>query len=133
MKPIIKYLITAAAGFVVALTYFLIVGLFGAKDAVTVFHILSNGFFISGVLLLCLGGLFWAGGEGIYDGLTYSVYVVFGRFTRLTDKNWHPEHYGDYVVKKREKRQELRIRHLMYVGLAYVLLAAIALILYSVI
>ena len=76
---------------------------FGGAELVDKYLILCDAFTVPGMLLILAGCLMWASTTGVLDGLSYAVrYAVFSLIPgkRLE----RDEKYGDYIMRKREKR-----------------------------
>lgn len=130
---ILPYIITLAVGLVVAVGIFLLQFLLGNKEnrsASYVLGLLSDGFFVTGVVILCVGGLSFVKNQGTFDGLGYAVQSF------LTVRNWSKKHtfkeresYGDYRERKIEERKEKKsISHYVITSIVLVVIAVIFLV-----
>lgn len=101
-----------------------------ANDA---FHILSDAFFIPGILGLCFWLLLYASQEGAFDIFSYGIRkFVNYTFRKHPEETSLPKTYFDYVTLKREKKKT-RFFTLLTVTGSWVILAIIFTILSSVI
>ncbi len=67
------FLIPFAAGAVISAAVFFLSGTDGRRTA----HLLCDAFFVAGVLVTGFGGLHFAGNQGLFDIISYSVRLVF--------------------------------------------------------
>ena len=89
MKTVYKYLITAAFGAVLAFIVLLIKDAFHLSQTVDVMKALCDGFFVSGVVLVCVGGLVFVSNGGVFDMLAYGIRTFFEAFTKnVTDRKY---------------------------------------------
>lgn len=94
--------------------------------------ILCDAFFVTGVLVMGMGALSWASTKGAFDGLGYSISSLIN-VHRPSKKRmtWSKaETYEEYVERKHEKDGKKRYMHLLFVGLAMIIVAVIFLIVY---
>ena len=129
-RPWLKYVIAfavAATISVLLMWYFgLFSGTFIPRD--DLYKALSDSFFISGMLFLCVGGLVFVNRNGAFDGLVYAVKYVF------------TVHYNHKQGKKNESYYEYKQRKaaeekapclfLVLTGLAFVLAATVCMLLF---
>lgn len=64
------------------------------------FRILSNGALIPGILFLGISGLTWISGEGLFDGIRYSMSTLL---KRLQGKNKRYGSYYDYTQREKKR------------------------------
>lgn len=127
MKTVYKYLITAAFGAVLAFIVLLIKDVFHLSQTVDVMKALCDGFFISGVLIACFGGLVFASNGGVFDMITYGVKNLFWLFK----KNPADRKYKDfYEYREAMKEKKRSYGYMVIVGLAYIAVSLIFLALY---
>ena len=83
-----------------------------------------DGLTVSGILLLCVGGLIWATNEGALDGIGYALKSTAHMFVPAGSRKH--ERYSEYVEKRKEKRVKgygfLLISGGITLGLAVILL-----------
>jgi len=98
---LLKYGISGVACVAVAVSYALANNI-GSLSAIDQYRILSDAFFLPGVLLLLSGILTWLANEGSLDGVGF----VFSRAIHLLIPTGGLKHetYGEYVERKRGKR-----------------------------
>lgn len=100
-----------------------------ADGTAEIFRILSDAFLIPAVVFSGVAGLSWVSSKGGYDSLRYAFYN-FGLHTVWITKPQKHKHYDslyDYKVEK-DKKGRKWFPHMLYVGLAGLLLAGIFLL-----
>ncbi len=87
-----------------------------------------DGFFVSGMLLFCLGGLKFFRNKGTFDMLTYGVsYVLYVTFPTLNDRRpieQRNEDYYGYTQRKQEERKpasDMLIAGAIHLGISVLL------------
>lgn len=128
-KQILEYSITSGVCLVLAFVICLIRGIFQQTELFRVFMIICDGFFIVGLLTLCMGLLFFVNNNGAFDMLIYGV----GRFFSLFKKN-HKEvkyaTYYDYHLARME-RPKADFVYFLVIGGAMIVISLIFLALWS--
>ena len=126
MKPnALRYLISTAVGLVLAFVIMLAQNIFGQEKGSDVFRILSDSFFVSGVLLTGAGLLLFVSNNGMFDMLSYGITTFFV----ARKKNVKERKYKDYYEYKQAKSEKKRsCAYLLIVGLAFISIAALCLI-----
>ena len=129
-KRLVKY--GASFAFVAAMVAWFLSRVDWNKDGWDVIlRMACDGFTVSGVLLLCVGGLVWASNEGALDGLGYALRTTAYMFIPFGSNRQHLR-YSDYVAKRREKKVQgygfLLISGGITLGLALIALVAYSLI-----
>ena len=127
MKTVYKYLITAAFGAVLAFIVLLRKDVFHLSQAVDVMKALCGGFFVSGVLIACFGGLVFASNGGVFDMITYGVKNLFWLFKKNPADRKYKDFYEYRDAMKEKKRS---YGYMVIVGLAYIAVSLIFLALY---
>ena len=90
-----------------------------------------DGFFVAAVVLLGMGGLTWASGQGTFDGLGYTFSLWKEKFTNHK-KDWHKrEDFQEYKERKAEKKKNRKINHFLVMGGVLMIVAAILMIVYN--
>ena len=84
-KLLLKYSITVAVGAIVAAFLMWQHNLWGAENAVSICHILSDAFVVPGMLLLLSGVLVWVSNFGIFDMIGYAGSRVGSMFYETFD------------------------------------------------
>lgn len=90
-----------------------------------------DGFFASAVVLLGLGGLTWASGQGTFDGLGYTFSLWKERFINHK-RDWHKkEDFQEYKERKAEKKKNRQLNHYLVMGGVLMIVAAILMVVYN--
>lgn len=125
MKTFAKYLITLAVGFALSFVVMYSKGLFAMTDPATIFHILSDSFIVSGVLLGGLGLLVFVSNEGVFDILIFGTKQFFGFFRKVKTQK-----FADfYEYKEARAQKKLKFGSILVCGVFFVLLSVIMLVL----
>ncbi len=101
-------------------------GLFTSNNAVKIFEMLSDAFVIPGVLIAGVGAISWTGYLGTYDMIGYGMKTLFF-FLPQKEGQERPKTFYDYRHAKEEKGRTW-FPEFLIVGLAFVVLAAVCLI-----
>ncbi len=121
-----RYLISIGVGLAIAFAVMLIRDIFAETDLNRILVILNDAFFISGMCLVCVGGLVFASNKGMFYMLSYGISMVFGaRKKDVSDRK-----YKDFYEYKKVKDDEEKAKtgHIFLVGLALIAISAILLI-----
>lgn len=117
----LRYGIAAAVGALIALITMSVQGIFSGPPLYEVLRILSDSFFIAGVLLACSGLILVASNGGAFDMLGYAFILIFDLFRRDISTRKYKNFYEYRKSKEGKKRSTL---YLLIVGLAYVAVSA---------
>lgn len=126
-QRIVPYAIAAAVGLVIAVAIMLGKNIFAETDAVKVMQILSDSFFVPGVLLTGVGLLVFVSNAGLFDMLAYGVHLIYDRFIRDVTKRKYRTFY-DYKESRKDKKKD--ITSLLMVGIVFIILSVVFLILH---
>ncbi len=127
MKTFIKYLITLIFGCVLSFTVMYSKNLFAQTDPATIFHILSDSFIVSGVLLAGLGLLVFVSNEGVFDILVFGTKQFFGFFRKVKTQK-----FADfYEYKEARAQKKLKFGSILVCGAFFILLSVIMYLLYT--
>ena len=92
---------------------------------------LCDGFFVSGVLFLGVGGLMWTSKLGTFDGIGYTV-------SRWKDslfnnrRDWHEkEKYAEYKKRVAEKKKNKDVDIIIIIGGVALVVASMLLLVYN--
>lgn len=127
MGRLIKIYAPLSIGLVVFFAVLLSAGIFGADSAKAVLGMLSDGAFVSGVLLSGIAGLSFAASKGMYDVFGYGIGTLKSHFD--LKKNKRAESLYDYKQKKDAERRGW-LKETLFVGLGFLALAGIFLVVY---
>lgn len=102
----------------------------GAQDTV---KYVSDAFFVAGVLTLGMAGLTFGSKQGAFDGLGYAVSSFFDTRKPSTKRlNWSKkETYEEYVERKHSKDDRKKVKHLLIIGGAMMVIAIVMYIVYK--
>ncbi len=122
-------LITAAISFVVSVG--ILFGVIGGRgifagnvEQIDVYRYLSDGFLISGGIVVAISMLVWAGSKGAYDGISYGVSNIINMRWLNNRKDWHrKESFADYREKKQEKRKNAVWLPILIVGAVFLVVS----------
>ena len=101
--------------------------LFAQTELLTIVKILSDCFFLPGVLLVGIALIGWVSTKGTFDIFGYSFRGLIGLFK--SESYYKTESFYDYRVKKDEKRKPFN-KAMMLVGLVFLALGTIGTIVF---
>ena len=127
MKKIFKYLITLLVGLALAAWVAISKGIFSETRAEIIFGILSDAFFVPGVLLVGVGGLIFVSNEGIFDGFTYGIISFIDIFRK--DKQNKYRTFFDYRQSKGER--DTSFGFMLICGIAFIVASGIMYLLFN--
>ncbi len=126
MRHLKKYLITLFAGLAAAAMIAYSKDIFAQSASQTVFHILSDSFFVVGVVITGIGLLVFSSNEGTFDMLAYGMRSFFDMFRKTSIKRY--ESFYDYRQERAEKK--LSFGFMLLCGVFFLLVAAVMYLLY---
>ena len=91
-----KYIITIVVGIIMTFGFVLFKDLFSKTNFKDIMHILSDCFFVTGVLLTCFGLLVFSTNEGTFDMLKYGI----SKFATFFKRDMSAEKYKTYQEYK---------------------------------
>lgn len=95
---------------------FWIKGFFTENIAVNV-QILSDGFFVSGILMTMFAGMMFIAGEGALIGITFVLRNIVQAFTPMGRKNH--EFYAQYRERKMNELKKSTDHCILFTGLLF--------------
>lgn len=127
-KRILPYLITAVVG--IAITVAIICGkqIWAADSTKVVMQILSDAFFVPGVLLAGVGLIIFASNGGAFDMLGFAVLLFFNLFRKDVNKRKYKDFY-EYRQAKKDKKRSMAF--MLIIGLIFIAIAVIFIIVYA--
>ena len=128
MTNLKKYLITFGAGLAVAFAIAYGNDIFNQTKLYNVFGILTDSFFVPGIMLVGIGGLLFVSNEGMFDSFVYGI-TSFADLFRQEKKNKHRTFY-DY--KESKKDRNISFNFLLISGLVFMVMTGIMYWLYTV-
>lgn len=123
-----EYVITAVIGLVVSVWTCISRNIFAAETIADVFTILSDAFFIPGVLLLCLGLILFAANEGIFNAISYGMKILGRSLRGKKDEKIIDEEFHEYHARVSQKK--MKIKHFLLVGVANVIISIVFVVMY---
>ena len=127
MKTLSKYLITFSIGLGVALLIMISKNIFTETDQQQVYQILSDSFFVPGVVITGFGLLVFASNGGAFDMLTFGMKKFFSLFKKDLS-GITKETFYDYSMAKHG--EHLSFAYMIVVGLILIGISIIFLMLY---
>lgn len=127
LKKALPYIITGAVGIIISIIVICTQTIWNAEGAKEVMGILSDAFFVPGVLLAGVGLIIFASNGGAFDMLAFAVIRFFDLFRRNVKNSKYKDFYEYREAKKEKKR---RMGFMLLVGLVFIALAVIFLIVY---
>ena len=107
-KNILRYSIASAVGLALAFVILCFKNIFSQTDAVKVFQILCDAFFVTGICFACIGVIMLAGNGGAFDMLGYAFVMLFDALRKDISKRKYKDFY-EYRQVKRKKREMFSI------------------------
>ena len=108
------------------------IGQYGA-GFVNWMRFLCDGFFVTGIVLLCFGAMMWIAQAGGFHGLSYLFYSVSYMFTSNKNRFSKRKNYYEYKVEKEAKEadKDKTLQHrILIVGAASFAVSIVFLILF---
>lgn len=128
LKEYKEYSITTAialvAGFLIALSR----GIFQEDEIDMIITIISDSFFIPGVLLICVGLIVYASNEGLFLAISYGFKVIGRTFTAKKDETLMNEKYHEYYARQIDKKA--KCKHFLIIGAVFVVISLLFVIVY---
>lgn len=123
MKKYWNYLITFIVGIGIALIIWFYKGLFNSTDIRERVIILSDGCFVSGVLLTGFGLLTAISNLGNFDMITYGFHNLINLFkANKIDDSFGKTFYDYHIIKGRKRK---KVSFILNVGILYMILGAV--------
>jgi len=100
--------------------------IFNQETKQDVFHVLSDAFFVPGVVITGIGALMFVSNEGSFDGLSYALLSFIKMFGYKKDEKLKT--YNDYKEDKHKKKNS--VAFILISGLILIAMSVIMLIIY---
>lgn len=123
-----EYAITAAIAFAVGVLIALSRGIFQEDELDMIITIISDAFFIPGVLLICVGLIVYASNEGLFLSIAYGFKAIGRTITAKKDEKLMEEKYHEYYARQMEKKT--KCKHFLIVGLVFVVISLLFVVIY---
>lgn len=105
-SPVLTYVITILVGLAMAVAVLMSRGGFSQPDTESVYIVLSDAFFVPGIVLCGFGILAWVSHDGFFDAISYSASKVTSLFFSVFRKDERHQQYYDYKMEKQERRKK---------------------------
>ncbi len=122
-KPLLAYGITIGVGLLLVLAFLLSRGFFKESIPLERIRMLSDGFFIVGILIACIGALLFVSQHGAFDAITYSI-RTFWWFTQIRRHTKKHETYREYRERLNDK-PKAPFLFLVFCGFGFLAVAGI--------
>ncbi len=122
------YFITAAIGLVVSICISISRGIFAVETIAGVFTILSDAFFVPGILFLCIGLILYATNEGLFNAMTYGMKILGRSLTGRKGEKIIDEEFHEYHARLSQKKS--KIKHFLIVGVLNIIISILFVVVY---
>ena len=126
MSKLKKYLITIGIGLLIAFAVAYSKDVFTQTEPNKIFHILTDSFCVSAVLITGMGALVFVSNEGAFDGITYAVTSFIDIFRKEKKNQYHT--YYDY--KESKGKRDTSFGFMLITGLGFMAIMGIMYLLY---
>jgi hypothetical protein len=127
MKKYLKYIITTGIGILMCVGVILIGDISNQESISDVMKILTNAFFVPGILILGFGLLILASNGGTFDMLSYGTKKFFDLFRRPQYRKITDTFY-DY--RKAKQENPIDFMYMIFIGLGFLVISVVFLVLY---
>lgn len=119
---LLKYAVCIGVALLIAVAVFWSKGFFTDSAAVNI-QILSDGFFVSGIVVSSVAGLLFVGGEGMFIGIGFVLRNVV--LTFIPGGRKKHERYADYRARKLERLKKEGDHCILVTGLSFLALGVL--------
>lgn len=126
MKRLRNYLYTLLLGFLMVGVIIWAKDLFSQTELVSIFHILSDAFFVAGILITSFGLLIFSSNEGMFDMMIYGVNAFIDMF-RIESRKKYKTFY-DYRESRAGKK--IAFGFMPICGIFFLVIAVVMYLLY---
>ena len=119
-------MITLLVGFMAALLIVWLKDIFIQTEIVKIFHILTDAFFVVGVVTCSAGLLIFSTNEGTFDMLVYGV----GSFIDLFRKTSKKKHETFYDYRESKAGKKVKFGFLLLCGVFFIAVAVVMYLFY---
>jgi hypothetical protein len=120
---LIKYIVCFSVASLITFIVFTLQGSFTDRIGVNI-QILSDSFFVSGILFLFIAGMMFVSGEGALIGISFVLRNIAQAFVPMGRKNH--EFYKDYRARKlAEKKQSANDHAILVTGLVFLIISVV--------
>ena len=128
LKEYKEYAITTAIAFGVGVLIALSRGVFQEDEIDMVITIISDAFFIPGVLLICVGLIVYASNEGLFLSISYGFKTIGRTITAKKDEKLMDEKYHEYYARQIQKKS--KCKHFLIIGAVFVVISLLFVAIY---
>lgn len=122
------YVITVLVGLAVSVYICFSRNIFGAEPVADVITILSDAFFVPGILFLCLGLILYAANEGIFNAVSYGMKILGRSLVGKKDEKIINEEFHEYHARVSQKKT--KVKHFLLVGVVNFVISIIFVVIY---
>ena len=122
------YVITVLVGLAVSVYICFSRNIFGAETVADVITILSDAFFVPGILFLCLGLILYAANEGIFNAVSYGMKILGRSLLGKKDEKIINEEFHEYHARVSQKKT--KVKHFLLVGVVNFVISIIFVVIY---
>ena len=122
------YVITVLVGLAVSVYICFSRNIFGAETVADVITILSDAFFVPGILFLCLGLILYAANEGIFNAVSYGMKILGRSLVGKKDEKIINEEFHEYHARVSQKKT--KVKHFLLVGVVNFVISIIFVVIY---
>ena len=115
---LLKYLIPTVIGLITAFGIMYALGIFQKTDPAEIAGLISDGFFVVGMLFTGFGLLLWISSTGVLDIVTYGFKSVLMLFTPI-NKRPNKGGFYEYKLEQKEKRRPVPFQ-ILWVGICFI-------------
>jgi hypothetical protein len=119
---LLKYAVCIGVALLITVAVFWSKGFFTDSAAVNI-QILSDGFFVSGIVVSSVAGLLFVGGEGMFIGIGFVLRNVV--LTFIPGGRKKHERYADYRSRKLERLKKEGDHCILVTGLSFLALGVL--------
>ncbi|MBO7157406.1 MAG: DUF3899 domain-containing protein [Clostridia bacterium] len=119
---LLKYAVCIGVALLITVAVFWSKGFFTDSAAVNI-QILSDGFFVSGIVVSSVAGLLFVGGEGMFIGIGFVLRNVV--LTFIPGGRKKHERYADYRARKLERLKKEGDHCILVTGLSFLALGVL--------
>ena len=128
IKEYKEYAVTTAVALAVGAIIALSRGIFQEDEIDMIITIISDAFFIPGVLLICVGLIVYASNEGLFLSISYGFKAIGRTITAKKDEKLMDEKYHEYYARQIEKKT--KCKHFLIVGIVFVVISLVFVVVY---
>lgn len=121
-----RYVITAGIGLVAAVLICLMRDVLSVESMTEALVILSDAFFIPGILFIGIGVLMAVANEGLFNGMIFGLKTLGRSFTARKGEKIREEDFYEYNARVNKKKS--KVSHLFVIGAIFIAISIILVI-----